>query len=313
MHTLRVLSSLVLLSLAACAAGSDDGVIRGSGGSSGGGSGGSAGSSGGGGSSGSAGGPVFDAAPPDDSGGAGCATGADLIYVISKSEELWSFDPAANSLSKVGAIACPQNGGTATPFSMAVDRQAIAWVLFNDGNLYRVDTRTAACTATTFQPGQSGYTTFGMGFVTDAAGSTDETLWIANDTAIAKLDTTTLKVTPASGTFGFSAAAELTGTGDARLFGFFYGFPPYIAPIDRTTSALGAEMNLDDVDAGTGFAFAFWGGDFWIFTAPNGSTSQINRFTPTAGNTTTTVVVQDAGFKIVGAGVSTCAPLVAPK
>lgn len=258
--------------------------------------------------------PVIDVNTSGDGTASGnCASGASLIYVLAKSNELHRFDPQTLQLSKVGALQCPQNGGTATPFSMAVDRQAMAWVLFNDGHLYKVDTKTAACSATTFVPDQSGFKKFGMGFVSDSPGSQAETLYVANELGIGTIDTVALTVKDVAGDFGFSAAAELTGTGDARLFGFFYGFPPYISEIDKSSSKLLGEMELDTVDIGTGFAYAFWGGDFWIFTAPNGVSSQIDRYKPTAGNTTTEVVVADVGFKIVGAGVSTCAPLAAPK
>ncbi len=262
-----------------------------------------------------AGGAMFDSNPGDSSGPSpsnGCASGAGLVYVLGKTHELYSFDPSTLQLQKVGMVDCPQSGGTATPFSMAVDRQAVAWVLYNDGHLYNVDINSGTCKATSFQPNQNGYKTFGMGFVSDAPGSQEETLYVANEFGIASIDTATFELTPASGTFGFSAAAELTGTGDARLFGLFYGFPPYISEIDKTSSAVLNEMPLDTVDIGTGFAYAFWGGDFWIFTAPNGTSSQIDQFHPGSG-TTTTVAVPDVGFKIVGAGVSTCAPITLPK
>jgi hypothetical protein len=60
---------------------------------------------------------------------------------------------------------------------------------------------------------------------------------------------------------------------------------------------------------GLGFAFAHWGGDYWLFTAPSGSTVVTDFVYATA---TSTDVVLNAGFKVVGAGVSTCAPLVRP-
>ena len=242
--------------------------------------------------------------------GSGCADSTKKVYVLAKTQELYGFEPASLALTKVGVVNCPQNGGSATPFSMAVDRSGKAWVLYNDGALYNVDTTTAACSATSYVPNQQGYKKFGMGFVSNSVGSMDETLFIANEVGIAKLDTDSLSVSPV-GSFGFSAAAELTGTGDARLFGFFYGFPPYIAEIDKTSSQTLAEHSQDNVDIGTGWAFAFWGGDFWIFTAPDGVSSQIDRYQPSNGTTTT--VKTNLGFKVIGAGVSTCAPIEPPK
>lgn len=242
--------------------------------------------------------------------GDGCSDEAKLVYLLGKTQELYKFDPGALALTQVGVLACPQNGGTATPFSMSVDRAGVAWVLYNDGHLFHVDTTTAACTATNFAPNQQGFKKFGMGFVSDAAGSDAETLYVANEFGIGSIDTQSLSVSPI-GQFGFSAAAELTGTGDGRLFGLFFGFPPYIAEIDEATSSLGPEAPLDAVDVGTGFAFAFWGGSFWVFTAPNGSSSQIDRYDP--ATKTSATVKKDLGFKVVGAGVSTCAPLEIPK
>jgi len=256
------------------------------------------------------GGTLIEAGPTSDGSAAGCAAGTSLVYVLGKTQELYSFDPSTLQLTQVGVVSCPQSG-TATPFSMAIDRDAVAWVLYNDGRMYNVDIGTAACVATSFQPDQGGFKKFGMGFVSDAPGSLTETLYVANEYGIGSIDTESLVVTPGAGTFGFSAAAELTGTGDARLFGLFYGFPPYISEIDKDSSELLGEMPLDTVDIGTGFAYAFWGGDFWVFTAPDGASSQIDRFQPGTGATTT--VVASVGFKIIGAGVSTCAPFAAPK
>ena len=307
----RPLSLLLVaaaLSSGACAAGSA-GSTSGAGGggatSGEGGSGTGTGTTGAGGAE-----PMIDAGGTGGGGpGGGCSVAATRVYLLAKGQELHSFDPATLALSKVGALACP-GSGAATPFSMSVDRSGKAWVLYNDGQLFNVDTETAACQKTAFVSGQGGFTKFGMGFVSDAVGGDAESLYVANADGIAKLDTTTLSIAPI-GAFGFAAMAELTGTADARLFGFFYGFPPYIAQIDNATSKPLAEAPLDTIDAGTGFAFAFWGGDFWIFTATSDSDSQIHRYAP--ATQATTQVKASVGFKVVGAGVSTCAPLEVPK
>ena len=66
------------------------------------------------------------------------------------------------------------------------------------------------------------------------------------------------------------------------------------------------------MEIGDAWAFAFWGGHFWLFTNPNmmGS-SQVDRYDPSANTTTTEV--NSVGFRIVGAGVSTCAPVTPPR
>ena len=64
-----------------------------------------------------------------------------------------------------------------------------------------------------------------------------------------------------------------------------------------------------------GYAFSFWGGDFWFYTAfptpdqPDPTTS-VTHFETATGKTT--VPLSNIGFVIVGAGVSTCAPVIPP-
>ena len=53
------------------------------------------------------------------------------------------------------------------------------------------------------------------------------------------------------------------------------------------------------------FAFAYWGGDFYIFTAPLNGKTTITRYRPTDG---TLKVVGSVPQAVVGAGVSTCTP-----
>lgn len=238
-----------------------------------------------------------------------CGAGEGDIFVLSKEFDLHRFDPSKLTFSKVGPLACP-GSGSATPFSMAVDRAGTAWVLYGDGRLYAVSTADASCAATNFVPGQKGFKKFGMGFASNAPGSDEETLFAANEFGLGSIDLATLEVTP-HGSFGFSAAAELTGNGNGDLFGFFFGFPPYLSKLDKANSTLGVEQDLDGVQAGTGFAFAFWGGGFWVFTAPGGTTSRVDLYDP--GTKSVTAKVASVGFKIVGAGVSTCAPVEMPK
>jgi hypothetical protein len=65
---------------------------------------------------------------------------------------------------------------------------------------------------------------------------------------------------------------------------------------------------LPGVDLGGAWAFAFWGGDFYLFTAPggNGTSSLVTRYRPSDGSVTQ--VAMAPGVTIVGAGVSPCAP-----
>jgi hypothetical protein len=63
--------------------------------------------------------------------------------------------------------------------------------------------------------------------------------------------------------------------------------------------------DLPGVDIAGGWAFAFWGGDFYTFTAPGDTSTVVQRFRPSDG---TVVQVASLSLVVVGAGVSTCAP-----
>jgi hypothetical protein len=235
-----------------------------------------------------------------------------LVYAISESNALYSVYPPTFTLTKIGTIDCPAERG-ATPFSMAVDRQGIADVVFDDGELFRVSTATASCEAVSYTPNQDGFLTFGMGFATDADGTTD-TLYISSDMqegsaarGLASVDSS--YVVHPIGSLSPAVGAELTGTGGGQLFGFYSHTdnlgPTYIGEIDKTRAVILAETPLPGVVQGNGWAFAFWGGDFYVFTSPHGGGSTVSRYRSSDASLTTIATLDDL---IVGAGVSTCAP-----
>jgi len=262
------------------------------------------------------GGPTFAA----DSGvtvpvGAACSEAAKLVYTVTRENVLYSFAPSTATFTRVGALGCDARG--ATPFAMAVDRSAKAWVLYNDGHLFTVSTEDARCEATAFVPNQRGFLKFGMGFSADAPGASSETLFVddvGGGQGFGRIDLATMLLTPLGDhTDGLSSyGADVTGTGDGRVFGFFTSTPATVGEFVKATGATPAasQHRLAGVDTGTDWAFAFWGGDFWLFTAARGATSNVTQFRPSDG--TTRVVARDVGFHVNGAGVSTCAPTAPP-
>lgn len=249
---------------------------------------------------------------------AGCSDAAKLVYVVSDVNELFSYNPGAGTFAKIGELNCPSNG--ATPNSMAVDRSGTAWVNFSDGGLYKVSTADASCQATTYQKQQGGFVRFGMAFATDSATSDKETLYVVGiegtlaGKGLGKIDLTSMTLTKLGDFSGDlqGQGAELTGTGDGRLFGFFTTQPnATLAQIDKSTGATSKEMPLDGVNTGTAWAFSFWGGDFWFYTSDGGPSTVTRQQASTNGNLS--VATNDVGgFRIVGAGVSTCAPTTPP-
>lgn len=248
-------------------------------------------------------------------GASACAKETQFIYTLAADNILYKFDPPTLAFTVIGTLNCPNS--FASPFSMAVDRNAQAWVVFTDGTLARVDTKTAKCTPTSFAPGQSGFTTFGMGFSSNSPGSADETLFVSESSfggstlGLAKIDVQTLQLTPIGMYDKVNARAEMTGTGDARLFAAFEGSPYDVAQIQKTDAKVlmqAPQSAINYPPGGSNFAFAFWGGDFWLFVGP-GTSTDVFQYKPLTGVTTK---VSSTSAEIVGAGVSTCAPTKPP-
>jgi hypothetical protein len=239
---------------------------------------------------------------------------ATLIYVIGESNTLYSFNPADDVFTTIGTIACPD---PEAPYSMAVDREGVAYVVYESGNLYRVSTKTADCKTTAYDSAMNDHDTFGMGFVANTGDAGGETLFVAKnpggsitvDAELATIDTSTFILTNVADFTPKVEGAELTGTGDGRLFAFSPSNTPgasFIAQIDPATANVISQDPLPGITQGAGWAFGFWGGDFYTFTAmgPDDETI-VSKFDPVA-NTITQVATNPEA--IVGAGVSTCAP-----
>ncbi|MDB4997183.1 MAG: hypothetical protein JWM74_4615 [Myxococcaceae bacterium] len=256
--------------------------------------------------------------PPGTTNQAGCSDAAKLVYVVSDLNELFSYNPGTGMFAKIGELNCPSGG--ATPNSMAVDRSGTAWVNFSDGGLFKVSTADASGQATTFHKLQSGFMRFGMAFATDSATSESETLYVVGiegtngGKGLAKIDLTTMTLTTIGDFSGDlqGQGAELTGTGDGHLYGFFTTQPnATLAEIDKGTGATTGEASLNGVNTGTAWAFSFWGGDFWFYTSFGGPSTVTRKQTSTDGSLST-AKNDVGGFRIVGAGVSTCAPTTPP-
>ena len=256
---------------------------------------------------------VGDARPAPDVVRTDCTDAtATLVYAVTSSDEIVSFDPTAGTFRSIGTLRCPAPDGT-TPFSMAVDRRGTAYVVFDDGNLYRVSTKTGTCTATGYVQRFDGFNRFGMGFSTDLGGPT-ETLFVASSgdltgDALASIDLTDFSLHRIDAFSPPLSRAELTGTGDGRLYAFYTpstGGDAHVAQVDKKTARVLGDTTMRGVQQGRGWAFAFWGGDFWMFTDPRSEgASTVTRYRPGDGSIQ---VVAHYPTLIVGAGVSTCAP-----
>jgi hypothetical protein len=213
-----------------------------------------------------------------------CAPAASHVYLITTDKKLYTLDfVAGNSWATtlVGDVACPT---AAAPYSIAVDRSAQAWVVYTDGKLYKVDTATAACTATAFVPGQHGFTSFSMAFAADTAGGDTETLYVSgsgvsgSQTGLATIDRSTLTLTPV-GDYDASPPNNapvtppvyLAGGADAKLGGgFLLNSNYYIGHFDPTNAHVIATLNestllIDNQPATNHYAMIPWGTKYHIF------------------------------------------------
>jgi hypothetical protein len=243
------------------------------------------------------------------------AAAEDYVYVVDDAFQLMRFDPETLTFIPIGTLSCPSGG--ATPFSMAVDRDARAWVLHQNGEIFFVSTQDASCSASGFAPNQMGFELFGMGFVADADMSEEETLYVAGGAEIsiasgmagfASIDDSSLVLTRRGDVPGWP---ELTGTGSGELWGFFPDTsPPTVRQIDKSSGADLQTFDLGPLAGSTpsAWAFAFWGGRFFVFLQTMGDPStNVWRLDPSDGSFTQEL--SNTGYRIVGAGVSTCAPV----
>jgi hypothetical protein len=246
----------------------------------------------------------------------GCVQGPRLVYVVAADHKLYTFDPsqptAAAAFQLRATLSCPLPG---SPHSMAVRMDGKAYVLYTAltsggrhcTGLARVDLDTMTCVAVkAYSCGTGGFDVFGMGYAIAASGA--ETLYIGNDEAkFARLDPEAGMVDPIGALP--EGGPELTGNSNGELWGFFPKVvPARVHRIDQSTGKALATLPLAKFTtpwAGA-FAFAAWGGLFYIFYGYNAATST-DVFRLTSDGALTPLFL-DTGLTIVGAGVSTCAP-----
>jgi hypothetical protein len=276
----------------------------------------------------------IDAAPSPDS-TVGCTNGTDVLYTVDTAEHLYAFDPPTKQFADLGHLSCPWTispiYGPPSPFAMTVDHNAVAWLEYDNGELFTVDiNHQMTCTKTGWQHQTTGdlvpMAQFGLGFVRDMPAGDTETLFIAGLATtggappplfvpkVAKLDTTSM-LPSYVGTVGNGVDSdkfpELTGNGDAELWGFMTDpTTPHLLHYDKTNGAILTDIPepmLARVRAG--LAFTSWGGDYWVFIYEAAVTStEVYQLDGTTGAIKS--ATPDTGKYIVGAGVAPCTAII---
>ena len=190
---------------------------------------------------------------------------------------------------------------------MAVSRSGLAYVRYSDDSLYEIDLATLSCRPTDYRS-PSGFDSFGMGYATDDADTWQDQLYIADKDQVGLLNTATWQLTMVG---SMPSQAELTGNSAGELWAFLpLESPPALARLEKSSGAEEERlrmMGFPDVGDIDTFAFAAWGGEFWLFVRTYGMGSSTDVYRVTADGTLSRVL-EDVGFDVVGAGVSTCAP-----
>lgn len=254
----------------------------------------------------------------------------DLIYLLDTDRNLFKFYPPDKAFTPVGQINCDTGG--ALPYSMAVSRDHIAYVLYVTDytdcgtcvGVFPVSIEDASCgPSIPFDCQYGSIARFGMGFATNGPHTTAETLYIGtnqntsgisvcsaptnrNTNILAALNTTTGEVTPLG---DISGGPELTGTHRGELWGFFpKASPPFVAQLDKDTAERTVVWPLSGLPSSAGaWAFAHWGGSYYVFYEVE-SDSSTNVYKVVNGEME--LYMENTGVDIVGADVSTRAPIV---
>lgn len=263
---------------------------------------------------------------PSDQDDCDCEEHADLIYLWGAQGHLWRYNPVApkdKAFEKLGDPGCEIPIGQ-HPYSMGVDRFARAWLTIrSSGTMFLADTKKGgSCKKQDHTPDTQGFKLFGMAFVEHPKDGRCDQLYMhsfdgkkfsegKNTGQLGVMDPDALsikKIAPIDFNGG-----ELTGTADGRLFAFA-GQPGRLLEYDPKTAKVIKEVSLGGLELSSSFAFAFWGGDFYFFTDFLGElpiTSKVTKLDYT-GDGSISTILENAPLRVVGAGVSVCAPLEEP-
>jgi hypothetical protein len=158
-----------------------------------------------------------------------------------------------------------------------------------------------------------GLTVFGMGFSTDTVGGQTDSLFVGGGAQQEESSYSLAKINTATMTAQIVGSEpdlpEMTGNSNAELWGFIPAdTSARVVQFDKTDGSVITSFDEPTL-AGTtnGYAFAHWGGDYWVFISTQAMTT-VYQVDHTSGAITSTTPAP--GRTVVGAGVSTCAPTV---
>ncbi len=249
----------------------------------------------------------------------------EFIYLIDDAAGLHRIAPATLEVESLGLLDCP---GASMAMAMTVARDGMLWAMTVDDEGYRkihtIDSVTLDCVDTGFvDPIDEDIFVNTLAFVADAPDGETESLYVGANVGGSfdfevplslgrvDLDTMDLDIVGTADLVptGYYQIADLSGTGDSQLWGFFPGDTAAIAKLDEQDSSL-VEHDLLDFGVGSPWAFAQWEGRLWLFSSSGSPGSDIRAWDPSDGSVEP--IHPGIGIGVVGAAVSTCAPYEPP-
>jgi hypothetical protein len=257
----------------------------------------------------------FGAAPAPE-----CPDSARGVFLVDRRGRLVRFDPdAPEPFALIGSLRCPASAAIDDwredphPYSMSVDRQGRAWILYSSGEVFVASTVDASCRRAGWERGRGGYDLFGMGF---AMVGGRERLFIAGGTLaemergegkLGTIDTATCTAATVGRHRRGDHSPELGGDAQA-LYAFYPG--ESVARLDPRTADAVHTWRLPDLPLSGSprtWAFAPWAGKFYLFVGEqrDGRRNRVYVLDPDTGRGE--LLYDDIPYEVTGAGVSTCA------
>jgi hypothetical protein len=235
--------------------------------------------------------------------------GGSTAYLVAESGEFYSFDLSLSSAVPLGRLTCAATPG-ASPFNMAISEDGAAYVLYSDGNLFRIDPHTLACTSTPFQQNQLGFASNVAIAIASSGGSEKFFVYGANGPiscenfsqylAASDLSTFVLReVGPIAPNPGVGYPPAMTGDAFGRLFSS--DAAGNLLEIDPTSGGVLGE-DYTGLEAVTAWALLASGNELYFFTQ---STGIISRYDLVTRGVTS---IGSVGEAIAGAAVAPCLP-----
>ena len=248
----------------------------------------------------------------------GCSDAAKLVYVVDENNKFSQFDPATKTFMDLGTLPARRRRRDAVLDGRRSQRDRVGALQRRRAVPRRHRRRSRARKPTLGHAATASAVRHGL---LDEHGGRHRRHAVrrrrrgrhatSTTSTLATLDTTSFTATTVGTVTGWP---ELTGNGNAELWGWFPRTRRHDHAARREDQQdhrrRAHDLQLPTLQGmPTAWAFAFWGGDYWIFLAKDTEIvddrlsdrrheRRIKASTPTPTRT------------IVGAGVSTCAPVV---